>query len=293
MRVGLRGVGLLGFGNLDAQARQLGVQRRVVLLRRQQGGVARRQLARQLLQFGLAGCAGVGGGRRQQLGTKLQGRLGPCRRASPVMPSQPERHLKQLLQHRQRVRPGDGPRAVRRAVALAADHVHLRVQRRAHQQLEARLKQKGRQIRLVRHAQRAAHAALGPVQPGHRQLQRAPRVKAGRARVGVAGRLTALRLGQQLGPAGLQKGESWMWSCACARPRACLSVRSSTARVPCAFQTRRSCVSARPVLRRGGGVRHHPEVNPIPHPHHLQRHLAQGLQGLVGPETAVFAQRFP
>ena len=115
--------------------------------------------------------------------------------------------MEQLAQRVLRVLQRHGARLVHGVVAQPAQHVHLGVHRRAHQLLKARLKQKRQQVRLVRHGQTAPAPALGLEQPGHRQLQRAPGVKTGGARVAQRCRLGAARFDQQLGPVGLQEAE--------------------------------------------------------------------------------------
>jgi hypothetical protein len=217
VRVGRGGVGGFSGGHLGTQLGQLCVQSGGLLLGIGQGRIAGGQLVGQrgqLLQRGLGGLRTCLGGRLagccvpwagQQLGTELQGRAGPCGHIAPVVARQPKGHLEQLTQHGGGVRGGDGPCAVHRVVALLAHHVHLGVQRGAHQHLETGLKQKGRQIGLVGHLQPAASPTLGLEQPHHRQLQRAAGIEAGCARVGQRGLLGLAGLNVQPGPFGLQE----------------------------------------------------------------------------------------
>jgi len=122
-----------------------------------------------------------------------------------VVAGQPERHLEQLAQHGGSVSGNDGPGVVHGVIALFAHHVHLGVQRRAYQDLETGLKQKSRQVGLIRHLQLATPPAFGLEQPHHRQLQCAPGVKTGGARVGQRGLLGFAGLDKQRRPFGLQE----------------------------------------------------------------------------------------
>ena len=111
--------------------------------------------------------------------------------------------MEQLAQRVLRVLHRHGARLVHGLVAQPAQHVHLGVDGRPDQLLKARLKQKRRQICLVRYVQTTPAPTLGLEQPGHRQLQRAPGVKTGGAWVAEGRCLCAARFGQQLGPVGL------------------------------------------------------------------------------------------
>ena len=115
--------------------------------------------------------------------------------------------MEQLAQRGQGILRGHRAGVVHGLVAQAANHIHLGVHRVAYQLLKTGLEQVGRQIRLVRHAQAPTAPALGLVQPGHGQLQRAAGVKAGGARVGMGGGLGTAGFGQQVGPVGLEKAE--------------------------------------------------------------------------------------
>ena len=213
VRIGGGRVGGFGGGYLGAQLRQLGVQRGGFLLGSSQRGIARGQVVSQGSQLLQRGLRGLGGGlpgshvrgAGQQLRTELQRRVGPCGYMAAIVARQPKGHLKQLAQYGRGVSGRDGPRTVHRVVALLAHHVHLGVQCGADQHLETGLKQKGRQVRLVGHLQLATAPAFGLEQPHHRQLQRAPGVKAGGARVGQRGLFGLARLGKQRGPFGLQE----------------------------------------------------------------------------------------
>lgn len=164
-----------------------------------------------LLRGGLGGAIGLRNGirrrRGQQLGAELQTRRRPVAHLARIALRQPERHMEQLAQRVQRVLLRHRAGVVHGLIAQAADYVHLGVHRAAHQLLKAGLEQKGRQIRLVRHAQAAAPAPFGLEQPRHGQLQRAAGVEAGGARVGQGCGFGAAGFGQQVGPVGLQECE--------------------------------------------------------------------------------------
>ena len=93
--------------------------------------------------------------------------------------------MEEFAQRRQRVRFRHGAMTVHRAVAKCVDHAGLAEHRLACHVLEARFVDQRREIFLI--GQPETRVVL--VGPGHRQLQGAAGVEAGRPRIGVNGGL--------------------------------------------------------------------------------------------------------
>jgi len=198
--VRLRGCGLLGRGDLGAQALQLLVERRAVGQHYRELFVALAQRRLQLLQLLR---------RLLRRDTRLRQRGGiedePRRRALPasVGAAKPVTHMEELAHRHQRVVRRDRAMAMHRAVAECVDDPRLAEHRLARRLLEARLVDQRGQIVLVGQLERRVVL----VSPRHHQLQRAPGVEAGRARVGVHGLLGLRRRLADGGPFAAEEGE--------------------------------------------------------------------------------------
>jgi hypothetical protein len=200
VRVRLRRCRLLRRRHLGAQALQLLVERGLV---GQQGGellVALAQTRFELLQL-LGGLPAHRCRLRQRARVEGQARRRPRRAA--VGAGEPVRHMEQLAHRDHRVVERDRAMAVHGAVAERVDDPRLAEHRLACGLLETRVVDQRRQVVLVRQLQRR----IVLVRPAHRQFQRAPRVEARRAWIGVHGRLGP-RSGLEHGrPLTLQEGE--------------------------------------------------------------------------------------
>ena len=183
MRVRLRGRRLLRLRHFGAQALQLLVERGLV-------GEQRRELLVALAQPRFERAATV---RQSALGRgvalRQRGRIerepGRRPRGAAVGTREPVGHVEQLAHGHQRVVRRDRAVAVHRAVAERVDDPRLAEHRLARGLLEARLVDQRREVVLIGQLERGVVL----VGPAHRQLQRAPGIEAGRARVGVDGRL--------------------------------------------------------------------------------------------------------
>ncbi len=93
--------------------------------------------------------------------------------------------------------------AMHRLVAEFLQQLGLVEKRRADRLAETRLVDQRAQFGLIGKNQ----AAIIPVHPIHRQLQRAPGIKAGRAGIGIGQAFRLRRAFADLGPFGLDEGE--------------------------------------------------------------------------------------
>ena len=200
VRVGLRGRLLLGLGDLGAQTSQLGIERRLVRQHRRQLLVALAQPRFELLQL-LDRLLGQGRefGQRDDIEHQPRHRL----RAPRIRTRQPIPEMKQLAHGRHRVRRLDRSMTVYRLIAERIDDARLAEHGLARRGLERRLVNQGAQIVLIGQAQ----SRVVLVHPRHRQLQRAPRIEARRARIRIHRRLSLLRRLADIRPLGLQEGE--------------------------------------------------------------------------------------
>ena len=111
--------------------------------------------------------------------------------------------MEELAQRRQRVRLRHGAVAVHRAVAERVDHPGLAENSFACGLLEARLVDQRREVVLIGQPERRVVF----VGPAHRQLQRAPGVEAGRARIPMHGHLRPRSGVKHRRPLMLEEGE--------------------------------------------------------------------------------------
>ncbi len=178
VRVGLRGRGLPGIGDLGSQAREFRIQRSLVCQQCRQLLVALAQTTLKLLQL-LDGLLG----QRREFGQRNCVEYQPRRRLRPprVRTRQPVREMEQLAHCSHRIRRLDRSMTVNRLIAKRVDKPHLAEYRFARRGFEGRFVDQGAKIFLVGQAQ----SRVVLVHPRHRQLQRAPGVEAGGARVRI------------------------------------------------------------------------------------------------------------
>lgn len=200
MGVGPGGVRRLDLRHLVAQVLQLVVERRLVGEERGQPRILLGKLRRERLELR----QGLRRGRRglgYEIGIEGEriGRLGAPR----VVPREEEANMEELAHRVQRIDLPHRPRRMDGEVAEILDDAGLGEDRRADRIAECGFVDEGAELVLIGQLQRAVIR----VEPVDRQLQRAARIEAGCACIGIDQCLRPPRRFVELRPLGLEEGE--------------------------------------------------------------------------------------